>query len=405
MADYRLYLDSEYLDAFDDFLKVYEKEGVTATDPKALKNRLDPEMYEEWDELVAKPGKLDSYWNPQRRLALLDEEGIAAEILFQDFATPFVMSSPGNAAMRGVASASEDQLEAGRRAYNRWVVDFCSTAPERLRPQLAVSFRDPDGVIEQLHWAKEHGFAGLSLPIVPNTERIYQAKYDRVYSTLEDLDMVLNVHTAISNASPVYTDAPSIAASAAMVGNDQITGAHQLLPQLIFGGVLERHPRMKVVFTEMQSDWTVGSLQKMDYTFDGSGLRRDIRDVIPIKPSEYWKRQCYLGSSLFSQAEIRARHTIGVDKMMLGMDLPHHEGSWRHHTQYYLQATLGAEGVTGAEARTMLSETAAKVLGFDLEKLAPIAERIGPDSEEIVTPLPVQPNLRGDLNRPLMLAG
>jgi hypothetical protein len=56
---------------------------------------------------------------------------------------------------------------------------------------------------------------------------------------------------------------------------------------------VERHPRMKVVFTEMQSDWTVASLHKMDYSFEGSGLRRDIRDVIPMKPSEYWKRQCY----------------------------------------------------------------------------------------------------------------
>jgi predicted TIM-barrel fold metal-dependent hydrolase len=405
MADYRPYLDPEYRDPFEAFLTVYEKEGVQATDPKALKNRLDPELYEEWDEFVVKPGKLNSYWNAKDRLAVLDDEGIAAEILFHDFAIPFVMSSPGNAAINGLVSASQDQLEAGRRAYNRWVVDFCSAAPDRWRPLLAVSFRNPDGVIEELGWAKEHGFAGLTLPIVPDTERIYQAQYDGIYSALEDLEMLLEVHVSISNVSPTYTGAPSIASASAMVGNEQMVAAHQLLPQLIFGGVLERHPRMTTVFTEMQSDWTVGALQKMDYSFDRSGLRRDIREVIPIKPSEYWARQCYIGSSLFSQAEIGARHTIGLDKMMLGMDLPHHEGSWRHHTQRYLHATLGAEGVTAVEARTMLSETAATVLGFDLEKLAPVAARIGPDSDEILNPLPVQPNFRGDLNRPLMFAG
>jgi predicted TIM-barrel fold metal-dependent hydrolase len=410
MADYRPYLESEYLSAFDAFLKVYEKEGVTATDAKALGNRLDPEMYQEWDELVAAPGKLDSYWNPQHRLALLDAEGIAAEVIFQDFATPFVMSSPSNAAMRGIATASEDQLAAGRRAYNRWVADFASTAPGRWRPLLACSFSDVDAVIEEIRWAKEQGFAGIALPIVPDSERVYQAKYDRVYSTLEDLGLSLNVHTAISNSTPVYTGAPSIASSAAMVGNDMMTGAHQLLPQLVFGGVLERHPRLKVVFTEMQSDWVVGALRKLDFSFDGSGLRRDIRDVAPLRPSEYWQRQCYLGSSLFSRAEVGARHTIGIDKMMLGMDLPHHEGSWWHGTQFYLQATLGAEHVTEAEARTMLCETAAAVFGFDLEELAGIAERIGPQAGHTLTP-PVDGSApsgalgRGDLNRPLMLAG
>jgi predicted TIM-barrel fold metal-dependent hydrolase len=406
MADYRQYLESAYLDAFDAFLKVYEQNGVTATDARALLNRLDPEMYQEWDELTAAPGKLDSYWNPRRRLELLDEEGIAAEVIFQDFATPFVMSTPSNASIRGIAAASEDQLAAGRRAYNRWVADFASTAPERWRPLLACSFSDVDAVVEEIHWAKEHGFAGIVLPIVPDTERVYQAKYDPVYSTLEDLGLSLNVHTAISNSTPVYTGAPSIASSAAMVGNDMMIRAHQLLPQLIFGGVLARHPRLKVVFTEMQSDWVIGSLSKMDFSFHGSALRRDIRDIAPLSPSEYWQRQCYLGSSLFSRAEIGARRTIGLDKMMLGMDMPHHEGSWWHGTRYYLQATLGAERVPEAEARTMLSETAAEVFGFDLGKLAAVAGRIGPETAKTLTP-PADASgargdlSRGDLNRPL----
>jgi len=383
---------------------------VTATDPRALKPRLDPEMYQEWDELVAVPGKLDAYWNPAHRLALLDAEGIAGEVLFHDFATPFVMSNPGRAAMRGLAAASEDQLAAGRRAYNRWVADFVATAPQRWRPMLACSFRDVDALIEEVHWAKEHGFAGISLPIVPDTDRVYQAQYDRVYSALEDTGLVLNLHVAISNATPVYTGAPNITASAAMVGNEMMIAARQLLPQLLFGGVLERHPRMKVVFTEMQSDWVVGSLRRMDYSYNGSALRHDIRDVAPLRPSEYWQRQCYLGSSLFSRAEIGARHAIGVNKMMLGMDMPHHEGAWWHGTQCYLQATLGAEGVSEAEAKTMLSETAAEVFGFDLGQLATIAERIGPETAKTLTPptddFAATGDLsRGDLNRPLMLAG
>ncbi|MCL2584943.1 MAG: amidohydrolase family protein [Streptosporangiales bacterium] len=410
MPDYRPYMEPGYRDAFDDFVKVYEKHGVNATDPKALLNRLDREMYDEWAEKAAAPGKLDGYWNPERRLELLDQEGIAGEIIFQDVVTPFVLSTPSNASQDAIAPPSDDQLAAGRRAYNRWIADFASTAPGRWRPLLAVSFEDVDAAIKEIRWASEHGFAGVTLPVVPDTARIYQAKYDPVYSALEEYGLPLNAHTAISNSTPTYTGAPSRASAAAMIGNDMMVRAHQLLPQFIFGGVLARHPGLKLVLTEMQSDWVVGSLTKMEHSFHHSALTRDIRDITPLSPREYWQRQCYLGSSLFSRAEIGARDTIGVDKMMLGMDVPHHEGSWWHGTEFYLRATLGAERVTEDEAKTMLSRTAAGVFGFDLDKLARVAERIGPATDQILTPpadlsgATTDSVHRGDLHRPLASA-
>ena len=65
------------------------------------------------------------------------------------------------------------------------------------------------------------------------------------------------------------------------------------------------------------------------------------------KPSEYFDRQCALGSSIFSLAEMEARHEIGIDKMMLGFDYPHHEGAWAAGPGLvpYIQATLGVAKV------------------------------------------------------------
>ena len=91
---------------------------------------------------------------------------------------------------------------------------------------------------------------------------------------------------------------------------------------MIWGGVLERHPRLKLVLTEVGSGWVVGALESMDHTWRRSYLRRDVREVVPDAPSDYFRRQCFLGSSLLSQAETQARHIIGVDKMMVGVDYP-----------------------------------------------------------------------------------
>jgi hypothetical protein len=145
-------------------------------------------------------------------------------------------------------------------------------------------------------------------------------------------------------------------------------------------------------------------LARMDHAWERSDLRRDIRDVLPMRPSEYWLRQCYIGSSIFSRAEIAAREQIGVGKMMIGMDFPHSEGAWRRGTLAYLQATFGAVGVPEADARLMLAENAALVYGFDLGALGQISGRSGLDLGEVLTAPAVPPAWRGDLNRPLIPA-
>jgi hypothetical protein len=145
-------------------------------------------------------------------------------------------------------------------------------------------------------------------------------------------------------------------------------------------------------------------LQRMDHSWERSELKRDIREVTPLKPSEYWTRQGFLGSSLFSRAEIAARHRIGVDKMMIGLDFPHSEGAWRHGTRNYVKATFGTEHVPATEARRMMGETAAQVFGFDLAALDRLAVRIGLEEDDVLTPPDVQPAYRGDLDRPLIPA-
>lgn len=404
MSDYRPYLDPAYREDFDAFLVEYKKHGVVTTDSTNIANRLDPDVAALWKENVADPGRLDSMWSAERRAAELDREGIAAEVLFQEFATPFLMSSPTHAATLSVAPPTDDQLSAGYRAYNRWLTDFRSFAPERWKGMAAISLHDIDAALAEIRAVKDMGFPGVAMPGLPGTDRMYQPRYEPVWSALEEHGLVLNIHVAVANALPSYTGAPTLTSARAMVGADIFTGVRNLLPTMIFGGVLERHPGLRIVFTETHSDWVLGALLRMDHAWQRSDLRRDIREVVPMRPSEYWKRQCYLGSSLFSRAEIAARHRIGVDKMMIGIDFPHSEGAWRYGTDNYVRATFGAERVPADEARQMLGKNAAALFGFDYPALELIADKIGLDTDTELTPPEVQPSYRGDLDRPLIPA-
>jgi predicted TIM-barrel fold metal-dependent hydrolase len=402
MADHRPYLESAYLEEFDAFLVEYAKHGVKTFDPENVADRLDPEVAEAWQKDVADQGRLEAAWNPERRLAELDREGVAAEVLFQEFATPFIMSSPSRAAAAGLTPPSLDQLSAGYRAYNRWLADFRATAPERWVGMAAISFHDVDAALAEVKAVKELGFGGIAIPALPDDGRLYRPEFDKIWAAMQELELVANIHVAIANTIPQHSGAPSLTASRALIGADIFIGARGLLPAFVFGGILERFPRLKVVFTETHSDWVLGTLKRMDHAYERSDLRRDIRDVVPMKPSDYWQRQCHLGSSIWSRAEIAARHRIGVDKMMIGIDFPHSEGAWRFGTDNYIKATFGAEHVPAGEARQMFGGTAAAVYGFDLDALNTVADKIGWDEDDVLTAPEVQPTYRGDLDRPLI---
>ena len=180
----------------------------------------------------------------------------------------------------------------------------------------------------------------------------------------------------------------------------------QILGHLIWGGVLEKHPNLRLALTEQGSGWIIGALKGLDYSWESSYLRRDIREIVKRKPSEYYERQVFMGSSLFSRAEAEARHEIGVHKICIGMDYPHHEGTWGAGpgTSEWLRATLGSSGTTPDEARLMLGENAAKLWGFDQSTLRGIADGIGPDLTVLLTPPTEDHFPRGDVNKPLLSA-
>src|ERR1700756_1494356 len=80
MADHRPYLESAHLEDFDAFLTEYAKHGVVTFDATNVADRLDPDAAAEWQENVSEPGRLDAAWNPERRLAPLDPEGVAGGV-------------------------------------------------------------------------------------------------------------------------------------------------------------------------------------------------------------------------------------------------------------------------------------------------------------------------------------
>jgi hypothetical protein len=116
------------------------------------------------------------------------------------------------------------------------------------------------------------------------------------------------------------------------------------------------------------------------------------RDVLTMKPSEYYERNCWVGASTPTPSEVARRERIGLNSLMWGNDFPHPEGTWPHTRQW---VAIRFHDVPEDQCRRIFALNALNCYqGFDQKKLEAIAERIGPTVHDVHTaPIPENPDV------------
>jgi hypothetical protein len=110
-------------------------------------------------------------------------------------------------------------------------------------------------------------------------------------------------------------------------------------------------------------------------------------DQLSLSPTEYWHRQCHLGSSFIRAHEVGLRDRVGVDRIMWGSDYPHLEGCWPFSHQHL---RLAFADVPEDEVRLLVGRNAADVYGFDWALLERLADAHGPTPADVASPLDVE---------------
>jgi predicted TIM-barrel fold metal-dependent hydrolase len=326
-------------------------------------------MSEQDGSEAALAGGRSGAWDPSRRLQELEADGIVADIIFpdgsQNNAAPFqTANGPG-------AIGADHGLQAvGAWAYNRWLAEFCAHTPGRHAGIAIVTIHDVEEAVAQIVWAKEHGLRGVLLPSAVGSLPFYHhPRYEPIWSACEERNLPL--HTHVGSATPDYGDLPG---SGPLFAYESLWFSHRPLWFLIWGGVFERHPGLKMVFAEQGADWVPDTVRIMDNMY--LHMFRHEQKRLSLRPSEYWSRQCYVEAMFLSRREARMREDIGVANMLWGSDYPHYEGSWPRSKELVARALAD---VPHDERRAILCENAATLYGFDLAELDPIAASVGPE--------------------------
>ena len=367
IQDYRPYLAAQWHDEFAQWASTFESAWLDTDDDDFFLN-----------------------WDSAQRLAVLEADGIAAEVVFPNTYPPFF---PGRSLAGTLPVTAEEFARqwAGLQAHNRWLVDFCAEVPGRRKGVIQILPNDVDAAVAEVQWAagRDEICGALIASVPPNTiEPLYSRVYDPLWATLAEVEMPVITHAG--SGAPTLPDDP---ATMPILIYEYAFWSHRTIWHLVFGGVFERHPALQFVATEQGGCKWLGMLAagldakfdaltdpaKQTVKFDNSAMAER-----PMRPSDYLRRNCWLGASFLQPHDVPHRHDVNVDHVMWGADFPHNEGT-TPYTREALRA--GFSDVPLEEVRSIVGGAAAGLYGFDLTALDEVAARIGPTAEEIATPL------------------
>ncbi len=386
-AHYREYLDPQYREAFDE----HQKEAAAMREMVA-KMRNNDEFLAKWEKITGGDGGLTAAYDSAVRDEIIDEQGVAAEVLFPDadvLGTGRISASPFGSGLSGGAGTAPELALAGARAHNRWLADFCAmSAARRIGIAIVPILFDIDAAVAEIRAARELGLRGVLIPTRWFDQPAYHDPvYDPVWATCAELGMVLHTHSGSGPAD--YGLGPGMMA---IYATEAYWWAARPLWVLIWSGVFERHPDLKYVVAENGAWWAPDLLAKMDEKYVGGHntekLGNAFREAITMKPTEYFDRNCFLAASTPGVEDMERRHLVGVGNMLWGNDLPHPEGTFPY-TRYWIRERF--RDVPEDETRRMLGDNAAQLYGVDRAALTELVGRIGPTLEEVHGDVPVAP--------------
>jgi predicted TIM-barrel fold metal-dependent hydrolase len=271
-------------------------------------------------------------WTAEVQLEAMDVEGIDLAVLFPSRALS-VLTYPQRERRFAAALA---------RAYNDWLFDFCEKDRARLFGAGMISIYDVNDAVEETHRAVEDlDFRAVFLRSnIVNGKNWHDVYYEPLWNTLEKLDIPIGFHEASGSRGRQSAEhfEPNFGLRRIYAQPfEQMLG----LGSFLCGGILERHPKLRVAFLEANCSWAPWLLWRMDegYEREGDVFMPDLT----MAPSEYFRRQCFVS---VEPDEAPARYLIdylGSEQIVFSTDYPHGDAKYPNAVESFLELGLSDE--------------------------------------------------------------
>ena len=281
-----------------------------------------------WNQhLPSFPGTLEESnpagWDPKARLAMMDEHGIHAQVLFPNT----IGFEPQAFLGLGDPELTLDCV----RAYNDFQTEFASASRDRLVPISVLPFWDVDACVAEMLRCHEMGHTGALWAAKLEKlgyQRINSHHWDPVYAAAQDLEMSLSLHIGIgafTNADLEFRKGyrDNFKVTAYIVGSvGGIASNMESIATLVVSDVFDRFPRLQIVSVESGFGYLPYLLEALDWEWkNSSGPLQHASRRLPSEKflTNMWATFWFERDSL---AILNYRPELG-DRLMFETDFPH----------------------------------------------------------------------------------
>lgn len=287
-------------------------------------------------------------WDPEARMADQDTDGVSAEVIY-----PTV----------GMVVTNHPDFEYKKAcfdAYNRWLAEYCGAHPDRLLGCGQTAMRTPEEGVADLHAIKAAGLRGVMMPNVPGLEDYDSEIYNPVWEAAIELALPLSFHI-------VPARDPNLRGSRLNGFLSIIRQNQDIIGTMIFGGVFERFPQLRVVCVEADAGWVPHYMYRMDHGYERHRNWMAPGVELSKMPSEYFSEHIYT-TFQDDYVAFRSADQMNWRRLLWASDFPHSDSTWPWSQDVLTEQT---EGLSDEQLEGILSGNVAELYGIDRETLAP----------------------------------
>ena len=300
-------------------------------------------------------------WDATAQLEAMDREGMDLAMLFPSRGL-FVL------ALESTAVAGADGLEpefaaAIARAYNDWLHDFVSAAPQRLFGCAMLAPHDVPTAVDELRRAVgEYGFRAVYLPPGSAVRKAWHdRRFDPLWAECQRLGVPVCFHGGGRTSLRPDFSFGDVFGDRLMLWHcfNQPLGVMACAVSLIGGGVLERFPELRVGLLEGNCSWAPWLLHRLDEHHEWVGWF-EARDLT-LKPSEYFRRQCFVSVDADEETVKHYVDWFGDANLVFSTDFPHGDSLYPHAMEGFRKLPLSE-----ASQRRILGDNWSRLYGIPL---------------------------------------
>jgi uncharacterized protein len=265
----------------------------------------DPEHMPNWNDIL--PGSYDG----AARVKVLDEEGIERSLLY-----PSLYLLLGDIEDPAVAAAA-------CAGYNRWIADMCRDGGGRLDAVGIVPLQSIEAATAEVEQIARLGLKGVSFrPERYKGLALSDARLKPFWERVAGCGLFAGVHGSFGSLMPSFASGRY----------DNLFFSHMICHpfeqmaaalDVIAGGVLERHPTLRVAFLESGLGWLDYWLERMDEHF---AAMQHLVPWLTQRPSDLFRAQCFISIEAEEAHLLPRLKERGLDHCVFwGADYPHYD--------------------------------------------------------------------------------